>query len=53
MRPVMSAGPPAANGTINVTGRVGYDCASVLANPANAARAMAKSGVLMQPSPGS
>src|SRR5262249_34719302 len=29
-RPTTSVGPPAANGTTSVTGRVGYPCASAL-----------------------
>src|SRR5262245_25582361 len=35
-RPIVSCGPPAANGMIMVTGRVGYSCA--LADPANATK---------------
>src|SRR5437588_12562392 len=36
MRPMVSAGPPAPNGTTSVIGRDGYDCAHAVALAANA-----------------
>jgi hypothetical protein len=49
IRPIVSVGPPAGNGTTIVTGRPGYVCATPLsANPTTAERAIEIRSILRE-----
>src|SRR5215831_16631203 len=52
MRPMASAGPPAPNGTTNVIGRDGYDCAHAIALAPTASANASASCFTMRKSPG-
>src|SRR5262245_32063970 len=48
MRPVMSAGPPAANGTMTVTARAGQLCADAGVAPASATSAITAASLVIE-----